>query len=220
MLETGFLPAADPRARWVTDFLQRRGGLLLGMCEFTGGVDHAYTYGYWKTCIERGEPERAVLGFYGSLAYGMSRGTFAGVEVTHLETGDNEPTLPHLYSCTQQIRLLRTMLLREDGEDLVIGSGTPRAWLETGKTVVVERAPTRFGSVSFRIESRLVEARVLARLDADFRRPPRSVRLTLRVPGGARIASARSGGRELEVLGPDTVRLEALKGTTVVEVRY
>ena len=52
MLESEFLPAADERAGWVMRFIEEKGGLRLGMCEFGGGIDHAYTYGYWLDCLK------------------------------------------------------------------------------------------------------------------------------------------------------------------------
>ena len=82
----------------------------------------------------------------------MTRDTYSPVEVTMIRTGENHYTLPHLYSCTEQLRLLRNLLVREDGETLVIGQGVPRAWLEPGKHVAVNKAPTSFGEVSYRIE--------------------------------------------------------------------
>ena len=143
VLEPRFLPAADPRFRLCTEFVERRGGLLLGMCADGGGIDHAYTYGYWMNCMERGQVKRAILGFYGSLAYGMTRETYSAVEYTSLRTGENALTLPDLYSNTQQLRLLRNMLLREDGNRLLIGQAIPRPWLEHGKQIVVEMRPRR-----------------------------------------------------------------------------
>ncbi len=148
MLEPELLPADDPRALLVVRGLERRGGLILGMCEFDDGVDHAYTYGYWLNCLYRNDIRRVLLGFYGTLAYGMGRDTYCGVEVTQLTTGEPTPTTPHLYSGTQQLRLLRMMLLDEEGDELVIGRAVPRAWLAPGQHVTVQNAPTRFGARS------------------------------------------------------------------------
>jgi hypothetical protein len=77
-------------------------------------------------CLQRGEADRVLLGFYGSLAYGMGRETLlAAWRVTSLKTGEPTPTMPHLYSGTQQLRILRMMLLAEEGDGLVIGSANP-----------------------------------------------------------------------------------------------
>ena len=59
-----------------------------------------------------------------------------------IQTGENHYTLPHLYSCTGQFRLLRDLLLAEEGEVLWIGQGIPREWLAKGKHVAVKSAVT------------------------------------------------------------------------------
>jgi hypothetical protein len=62
-------------------------------------------------------------GFLVNAGLGMTRDTYSPVEVTMIETGENHATLPHLYSCTEQLQLLRTLLLREDRDVLQIGEG-------------------------------------------------------------------------------------------------
>jgi hypothetical protein len=220
MLESGLLAPEDPRALTVMDFIRKKGGLILGMSEFAGGIDHAYTYGYWMNCLRRGLAEPVILGFYGSLAYGMSRETFAGVEVTHLKTGDNEATLPHLYSCTQQLRLLRGMLLREEGSDLVIGGAIPRPWLGDGKTIEVERAPTFFGPLAFRLRSEIAAGRIVARIECPAARPARSIFLRLRPPGSPAIRGIDVQGEARGSFSGDTVRLDAPRGVVEITVRY
>ena len=122
------------------------------MCEFHGGIDHAYTFGYLNNALKRDEVNKALLGFWSFLAFGMTRDTYSPVEVTMIDTGENQYTLPHLYSCTEQLRLLRNLLLREDGDVLWIGQGIPREWLENGKHVAVNSATTTFGDVTYRID--------------------------------------------------------------------
>jgi hypothetical protein len=66
---------------------------------------------------------------------------------------------------------------------------TPRRWLEDGKEIVVERAPTQFGDVSFRVKSDLKNGRVTAELDLPSRAPSHAM-LRLRLPQGKKISSA------------------------------
>ena len=216
MLETKFLPASDERFRLIPELLEQRDGLLMGCVRsaLKGGIDHAFTYGYWMNCLERNEVKRVLLGFYGSLAYGMSRGTWAGVECTNMASGANASTLPHLRSGTQQLRLLRHMLVREDGNRLVLAQAAPQHWLADGKEVAVHDAPTHFGEVSYTIHSHAGQGRIWSistrprenrprpscstsgiRKDADSRGPDRrktfaAVRAGNGDPGGARQADA------------------------------
>jgi len=220
VLETGLLPANDRRARLITDLLEKRGGLCLGTCEFQNGIDHAYTYGYWMNCLDRGEIKRVILGFYTSLAYGMSRGTYAGVEVTRLRTGDNYPTLPHLYSGTQQLLLLRNMLLREDGDDLWIGPAIPRPWLEPGKGVRVGNAPTLFGKVSYLIRPDARGRAMTIELSPPQSRPPKRIHLRLRNPENRPLARVNLNGRDWRDFTGDTVTFTGLQKPAVIKVSY
>lgn len=217
MLESEFLPAGDPRARLVTDALEQRRGLILGMCEFDDGVDHAYTYGYWLNRLRRDDVRRVLLGFYGSLAYGMGRDTYGGVEVTQILTGEPTPTIPHLYSGTQQLRLLRMMLLREEAGSLRIGDAIPRAWLKTGSAVEVRDAPTSFGPVSFELRAEADGKAIRVRLDPPRRKPPLSIVVRPRHPDARAIRRVTSGEKTYERFTSDTVTIDP--GGEAVELR-
>ena len=220
MLESEFLPAADERAGWVMRFLEEKGGLRLGMCEFGGGIDHAYTYGYWLDSLKLDRVEQVILGFYGALAFGMSRETYSGVEVTKLFTGDNEPTLPHLYSCTQQLRLLRMMLVQEDGDRLWIGRALPRQWLAGDSVTELKDAPTSFGPVSFVIRPHPDRGRTDVELSAPARRRPAAILLRLRDPGLRKIADVKVNGRTIRTFTGDTIELRSPSEHLDIEVTY
>lgn len=214
LLETEFLPAEDPRARLVANALERHGGLILGMCEFDEGIDHAYTYGYWLHCLDRGDVRRVLLGWYGTLAHGMSRETYAGVEVTQITTGKPTPTMPHLYSGTQQLRLLRMMLVRERGTELHLGPAMPQGWLATTEPVTIERAPTAFGEVSVRWQRDGDTCRV--RLVPPTRQPPERIRLFVRV-AGRRVAGLE--GADALALDAESVTFNPQTGPMELRVR-
>ncbi|HTQ08641.1 MAG TPA: hypothetical protein VMI31_01080 [Fimbriimonadaceae bacterium] len=195
LLETEFLTPEDRRTLWVTDFMEQRGGFVCGMSQFADGVDHAYTYGYWLTCLRQGRPDRAVLGLYGSMAGAISRDTFAGVEVMHVYSGIPEGTLPHTYSGTQQLRLLRMMLLREEGNDLQIGQAIPRGWMADGKALRLRHAPTLFGPVDVSYRSNARSGMIEAVITPAFREKPATIHLWFRHPDGKPIKSVTVNGR-------------------------
>ena len=220
VLETELLPANDRRARWITDLLEQKNGLCLGTCAFEQGIDHAYSYGYWMNCLHRDEVKRVILGLYTSLCYGMSRGTYAGVEVTRLRTGENYPTLPHLYSGTQQLLLLRNMLLQEEGDDLWIGRAIPRPWLAAGKAVRVERAPTLFGKVNFAIRSAEDARSVSVELDPPVTRETKVIHLRLRHPDRRSLSRVTVNGFEHRDFTTDTIALRHLKGHARIQASF
>jgi len=219
-LESEFLPTADGRARWVVDALERRRGLIMGMCEFDDGIDHAYTYGYWLNCLRRDDVSRVLLGFYGTLAYGMGRDTYCGVEVTQIMTGEPTPTTPHLYSGTQQLRLLRMMLLREESERLLIGHAIPQRWLEAGKRIEVRNAATAFGPVSFVIESASGAGEIHIQLVPPVARPPASIEIRLHHPSGRRLSGVIVNGQPAAAFTHDTLSLPPQRGATQIRFAY
>jgi hypothetical protein len=185
ILETGIFGPNDARNSWITRYMDERGGLLLGLARYADGVDHAYTYGYAFTQLRNGNIGKFLLTFYAMLAYGMSRDTYSAVEVTHLPLGINELTLPHTYSNTQQLRMLRMMLVREEDNDLLLASGTPRAWLEAGKAISVQRAPTPYGLLSYDLAADTGGSQFrasIAPLSAGTGIYPEHVKLWLRTP--------------------------------------
>lgn len=210
LLETGFLAPNDPLAKIVTDFMEKRGGFLAGMSEFQGGVDHAYTYGYWLNRLQNGEPDKAVLGLYASMAGAISRETHSGVEVMHLMTGEPERTLPHTYSGTQQLRILRMMLVREEKDAILhIGQGMPRGWLKDGKETKVSGAPTLFGPVTFRYKSQMSRGQAEFSMSPKYFSAPKQVRVWFRHPQGKKIRKALVNGRGVKSFTAESVVLPA-----------
>jgi hypothetical protein len=220
VLETSVVPPADPRARLITDLLEQKDGLVLGTCQFERGIDHAYTYGYWLNCLQRDEVKRAILGLYTSMAYGMSRGTYSGVEVTALRTGHNQATLPHLYSGTHQLLLLRNMLLREDNQDLWIGQAIPRPWLEDGKEVRFENAPTHFGKAGYVIRSTDGARQMTVELNPPVDRPPQRIHVRLRHPKHRPMTGVTVNGAAHRDFRGDTAILTGLKAPVTIKVRF
>ena len=220
-LETGFLPPSDRRAFLVTRFLEEGGGLLAGVSRFgPGGIDHAYAYGYLHTLLRRGDARRYLLGFWAMMAFGMTRDTYSGVEVTTATTGENQVTLPHLYSCTQQLRTLRMALVREEGKTLRIGDAAPAAWLGSPSGVAVRGAPTRFGPVAFTLRVTDGGRRAVATVEPPRRDPPVSVTVRLRHAQGRALASVRVNGRRWSAFAGDVVTLPGTLRAARIEARY
>ncbi|MDD4869261.1 MAG: hypothetical protein PHR77_01780 [Kiritimatiellae bacterium] len=220
VLETDVLPANDHRARLITDLLQQRKGLCLGVCAFGEGIDHAYSYGYWMNCLQRDEVQRVILGLYASLAYGMSRDTYSSVEVTGLRSGANQKTLPHLYSATQQLLLLRNMLIREAGDTLILGQAIPRPWLEDGKKVCVEDAPTLFGNVGYSIKSHDGAQKMTVRIDPPKKKLPKVINIRLRHPANKAIQGVTINGIASKEFTNDMITLTKVDAPVTIEVHY
>ncbi len=223
MLETGFLPIDDPRVSLVKDALEQRGGLIAGVCALRSLLSpkpetcHGFAFGYWMTCLRRNEPERAILGFYSTMALGMTRTTYGGVEHPFLD-GQNPITIPHLRTGSQQLRLLRSMLVREEGDQLILAQAAPKPWLEQGKSICVEDAPTHFGPMSYQIQSQVEQGKIVVTIDPPKRSAPAAIVLCVRHPQGKAIRAVRVNGQACDKFTAERVTLSAGKEPIQVEI--
>jgi len=116
----------------------------------------------------------------------------------------------------------RNLLVMEDGQNLWLARGTPRAWLEQGKRISVKNAPTRFGTTSYEIVSDVSHSRITAKVTLPSRNPAKIVYLRLRHPKGSRLAEVFVNGKGWMDFDPaeEVVRLHGLSGEVSVEARY
>lgn len=218
MLGTGVFDARPEIAGWILDTLHRRGGVCMGMLRFDQhsglfangrGVDDNYTTGYVLHLLRHDDVDRALVSFYGKLAQGFTRDTFVGGEGTSLDPLDAWGRPMYLPPCTAgnafYLWTLRNLLVQDwdtddDGapDTLRLLHAVPSRWLAEGAAIQFENAPTAFGPLSLKTESRLAEGCWLARIDL----PPRQHRKTLlraRLPDGWRAVSAAVNGAALSI---------------------
>ncbi len=133
-----------------------RPGFIEGVIQWTPktGAIHPYMSLFvTNSHIVRGEQNEAVDGFYSFLLHSTSTQGFPeGVYYAKREAWSD--TLPHLWAAALYVTTLRNMLVREEGQDLHLFSAVPSAWLEPGKSVVFENAPTHFGRMSMSLEAK------------------------------------------------------------------
>ena len=105
--------------------------------------------------------------------------------------------------------LMRDMLLREDGETLLLAGSCPRAWLADGEMIAVRKMPTFFGPVSYELKSSVARGRIVGRFDFRFRRQPGRIALRLRHPRGALPKAVRIDGEPAGGAGGEWIDLPA-----------
>jgi hypothetical protein len=230
-------PAGSEEELWIPRYLETHGGLCMGMVR-AGGTAHAFWTGservnplygtrYVVDTLRRDDPERALVSFYGMLAQGFTRNTFVAGEGCTLAPVDDGGRFfycpPNSAGNAHFLTMLRNLLVQDldlddDGEPetLRLLFGTSRRWLEDGRRIVVERAPTSFGPVSVRAESHLASGNVTATVQLPTRNAPRRTLLRARVPEGWRVTSARLGSEVLRVDDRGTVDLTGRSSTVVV----
>ncbi|MDB6122635.1 MAG: hypothetical protein JWQ71_1628 [Pedosphaera sp.] len=223
----------------MVEYLQQHGGLFMGLTRSrpwpsfwisTGNLNPLYGLRYVRTLLRRDEPERALVSFYGMLAAGLSRDTFTCGEGCSIEPLDQ---WGRQYYCPPNsagnafwLQTFRRMLVQdwdldEDGapDTLRLMFATPKRWLEDGKVIKVERAPTTFGSVSMRLQSKLSQGEVIAEVDLPQRQIPKTTLLRIRVPDGWTITGAESGSQQLQPDNQGTVDISTLKGKVAIRFK-
>jgi hypothetical protein len=203
-------PLIDPRDHRMTatlDFVRdsfgrREGGtagFIEGVMQWTPATNAIHPYMslfVTNSHIVRDEQEKSVDGFYSFLLHSSSTQGFPeGVYYRKREAwGD---TLPHLWAAALYVTTLRDMIIREEDRDLHLLSAVPSGWLEPGKKIVFENAPTRFGRISFAAEAGREE--VVVR----FTRPDRTDpdRVLLHLPPDLEITGIARCGRGVKMSG-------------------
>ncbi len=225
------------REDWLLGYLENHGGIAMGMVrtqphqgQFAGepGVNPLYGLRYQLALLRRDDREKALVGFYGQLAQGMTRGTFIGGEGSRFLHGDANGRSfylpPNSSSNAAWLVTLRYLLIQdwdadEDGnpDTLRLLYAVPRRWLADGQQTRIENAPTAFGRVSCQIESKLESGVVDIRVTP----PPRAVKTILLhapLPAGWQIESVDVDGERAPLIDGDSVDLSGK--TEPVTVRF
>lgn len=219
-------------------YLEEHGGMCMGMIRFhqhsglfanEDGIDDLFGLRYVDALLRRDEPDRAIVSFYGKLAQGMTRDTYINAEGTGLRPLDEfgRPMyLPPTCGGSLFLWQLRSLLVQDydldnngEPETLRLLFATPRRWLENGKTIAVERAPTSFGEVSIRVESKLASGEVIARLNVPEKNAAKRTLLRIRLPDGWKITSALAGSEKLKVDATGSVDVSKLNGKNIIQFK-
>jgi hypothetical protein len=141
----------------------------------------------------RDDPKAVINAFYSYMASAFSHTVFEPVE--HRWTWGQYFGPPSTDGAWAE--LYRNMLLREsDDHTLFIAQAAPRKWLEDGKRIDVENAPTYFGKVSFQIESHASSGRISAKVALGNQSGLETLLVRLRHPEARQIRSVTVNGAD------------------------
>ncbi len=139
----------------------------------------------------RDDPKAVIRAFYSYMACAFSHSALEPVE--HRWTWGQYFGPPSTDGAW--FDLYRHMLAREtDGNSLLLFQAVPRRWLDDGKRIVIQRAPTWFGPISATLESRAGSGELRADLRPAFVHNPAALRVRFRHPEGKPIDSVTVNG--------------------------
>ncbi|MCC6862335.1 MAG: hypothetical protein IT158_27415 [Bryobacterales bacterium] len=111
----------------------------------------------------------------------------------------------------------RWMLWMERGDTLDLLAGIPRAWLEDGRRIALDRVASYFGPVSLKVESRLSEGRIEAVVECSSPRRPKAVELRLPHPLGRKAETVEGGSYDPVT---ERVRIAPFEGQSRITLRF
>ena len=239
-IASGIFPPGSQEETWIPRYQEQHGGICMGMIRSGGAefnfwsgehrVNPLYGTRYTLDTLRRDDPERALVSFYGMLAQGLTRNTFIGGEGCTLQSVDaggrffycppNTAANAHVLSMLRY-QLVQDWDLDDDGqpETLRLLFGTSRRWLENGRSIQVDRAPTAFGPVSVLARSEIETGRVVVDVKLPTRNRPKSTLLRVRIPEGFRVDTAAVGSKTLSVDAHGTIDITELTGNAMVLVQ-
>ena len=194
--------AADFIANYFTEFL----------CQRNVAFSQPYYSPHVYNNLLRGEVKAFLSEFYNGFAALSDRGTYSFWE--HFFHAS-----PHkLHEETWFLMRCRWMLYLEDGCDLRLMPGVPRAWLQDGKRVSVDGVQSHFGRLSYQVQSLVGVNRIKVKVNLDGQRLPERLIVRIPHPCEGRKAVAVSCGRYDPAA--ETVTLEGFTGYQELEVVF
>jgi hypothetical protein len=192
-------PTLDPHDARVTATLKAtQAKYAEGIMTYADGefLHHYLTIKNTMTEAIRGDQQQAVREFYALLAHTSS--THAGFEFAILPWGNRnfeDNLAPHGWFAAEYRTLLRTMLVREEGDRLHLLSVVSPEWIGQGKTISVSQAPTYFGTVAFTL-SQPQAGEATLELKNSFTSAPKQIAIHL--PWFVTLKSATVDGKPIQ----------------------
>jgi hypothetical protein len=163
------------------------------------GILGFISYGYAQMLLRLDRVEEYLLFLYSHGYHDHTRGGWVAGEVSGIKGGAPLFCIP----AQQTIPLLvRWMYVLEDSDEdrLYLGKGLAKNWVSSGKLVAIERAPTRWGHVSFRVQAQPRAKRVAATVKLERPGSPKELSVKLRSRG--RLHKVTVNSRPAKLGGP------------------
>ena len=169
-----------------------------------------YTQDLAIILLEQGRVEDFLRMFYCVLGADVTQETLSTAEW-------RRNCQPHCHSISGLVRIVRTMLVQERDGALILLQGTPRRWLEPGKEIRIQDAPTWYGPLSLEARAALSGKSLALRLKLPERLGSTAVRLRLRLPREVKMDRVVCNGKGMTTQG-EWLELTGRTGSLHLEV--
>lgn len=232
LMVNGAIDPNSEEASWMLDIMEGIEFLRTGLAEPAydaetnerlwfdlGGFNKCQPY--YRRSVElyalRDEAKAFVRGYFNTIPSLLSLENLSFWEHFHNRGGWNKTHETGWFLCQTRI-----MLVQERGDELWLAPFVARNWLEDGKTVSVENAPTRFGPAGYRVNSSVNRGVIEATVEPPSVRSPSRIVLRLRHPTSKPIKVVAVNGKPHNDFdaAAETISLPANSGRLVVRVEY
>ncbi len=216
LLQPDVLPA--DLANVVIDCMRAYGATTIGVVANVGparpgwrGILGFISYGYAQALLRLDRVEEYLLFLYSHGYHDHTRGSWVAGEVSGISGGTALFCIPAQQTIPM---LVRWMLALEasDEDRLYLGKGLPHEWVTSGNPIGIERAPTRWGRVTFHMAAQPAAKRVRATVELERPGSPKQLYVKLRT--GTRLRNVTVNGRPAKLGGAhnDTAIFETGEG--------
>ncbi|HLM82989.1 MAG TPA: hypothetical protein VK302_20490 [Terriglobales bacterium] len=193
LVDAGLLDPHDPAFTQLENYMKKQFNQnvlgLTGRCprELPEGEGSSYYVVqsdniYHYAWVLRGDVEKSLLTLYSALGLAVDKQTLCAVERILLYDRRYAPFSVNTFLGAELCSMIRRTLLVERDSELSLLPVAPRRWLEAGKKIEVEGAPTYFGKMSLKVESQVDKQKMMADLVLENDRQDRVRRISLRLP--------------------------------------
>jgi hypothetical protein len=227
---TNILDPASPDVDWILEYLEEFQFLRSGMGDYPeernrrdvfnlGGFAKVQPY-YGRVAevyAARDEVKPFLRSYFNAIPSLLSLENLSFWEHFHNIGGWNKTHETGWFLCQSRI-----LLVMERGDELWLLPFGPRSWLEDRKRVHVGGAPTRFGKVSYTVESSAAKGFIAAEIEVPSREPPKAIVIRLRHPEGKPLRAVEVDGKPHADFDPrlERIRLGGASGRVRLRALY
>ncbi|MFI5073375.1 MAG: Tat pathway signal protein, partial [Terriglobales bacterium] len=211
LLQPDVLP--EKLANLVIDCMRAFGAMTLGVVAnveppHPDGRDMLgfISYGYAQMLLRLDRVEEYLLFLYSHRYHDHTRGSWVAGEVSGIDGDIATFCIPAHHTIPLMVRWM--LVLEDSDEDILyLAKGVPRDWVDSGKEIRIDQAPTRWGRVSLKMKANSPAKTVTANVELAQSGSPKQIQVKLRLPVQSVLRDTTVNGNRASLAGrhKDTV---------------